>query len=142
MKLIEYIPLLICFSFFSCQDKEQTLKQQYISIGRMIYLDKCSNCHQENGNGLGKLYPPLNKSDFLMNEPAKVACLIKYGLRGEITVNGTVYNQEMPNNIKITPVEIAQLITYMTHSWDNKKNRVFVSKERVKKELEAEGCAN
>ncbi|MEM6522979.1 MAG: c-type cytochrome, partial [Bacteroidota bacterium] len=31
------------------------------------YLQHCSSCHQKNGEGLARLYPPLADSDYLEN---------------------------------------------------------------------------
>ena len=39
--------------------------------GAIIYQKKCVRCHQENGEGKLKKYPPLAKSDFLRNNRAK-----------------------------------------------------------------------
>ena len=127
--------LIVIFLFTSCQDEETTLRQQYFSIGRMIYQDKCANCHQQNGNGLGQIYPPLNNSDYFLNEPVKTACVIKYGTSEEITVNGKNFNQEMPNNQELSAIQIAQLITYIGNAWENKGENRLVSKEEVSRVL-------
>ncbi len=51
-------------------DREYQLKlDNYFLAGKRSYEVKCSNCHQSEGQGLGKLYPPLAKSDYLLADP-------------------------------------------------------------------------
>ena len=100
--------------------KTKTRMQQYYRIGKNLYLTHCSNCHQADGKGLGKLYPPLAKSDYLMKDPIRTACIIKNGIQGELEVNGVVYNQPMPAHDNLTNIEIAEIITYISNSWGNK----------------------
>src|SRR5688572_19124507 len=60
--------------------------QQYYVQGEQLYLTQCSNCHQENGKGLGLLFPPLNQSDFVDTNLDKVICIMKHGISGELIV--------------------------------------------------------
>lgn len=64
------------------------------------------------GEGLGRLIPPLKGTDF-MERDSLLACIIKNGLSGEIEVNGVVYNQPMPGIPQLTNIEIAQITTYL-----------------------------
>lgn len=38
---------------------------------------------------------------------------MKYGMQGEILVNGVMYNQRMPGVASLSDLEIAQLATYL-----------------------------
>lgn len=98
----------------------KTRMQQYYRMGKTLYITHCTNCHQADGKGLGTLYPPLAKSDYLMKDPVKTVCLIKNGIQGEIVVNGITYNQPMPAHDNLTNIEIAEIITYISNSWGNK----------------------
>lgn len=97
-------------------DQKET---QYYSNGRRLYKTICQNCHMENGEGLGRLIPPLAKSDYLKNHRTDLARIIKYGLHGPIIVNGTEFNQPMPANPKLTDIEIAEILTYVGNTWGN-----------------------
>lgn len=92
---------------------------QYKVQGKQLYKTHCANCHQENGEGLAKLYPPLAKSDYLMGDLKRAACIIKNGMNKEIVVNGTTFHQMMPANEALTPLEIAEILTYISNSWEN-----------------------
>lgn len=108
--------------------------QQYMVKGQDLFSIYCANCHQSNGQGLAQLYPPLAKSDYLMADLPRAACIIKNGLQSEILVNGVKFNQMMPPN-NLTPIEIAEILTYITNSWGN--NAGISATSEVTKWLEA-----
>jgi len=101
--------------------------------GKKLYQQKCQNCHGADGNGIEKLMPPLNNSHWMANHQDKLPCIIKLGMGGKITVNGTDYNRQMPANEKLTEFEIANIINYINHAWDN--DLPFRSPEWVQEKL-------
>lgn len=105
---------------------QSTKFSQYMVVGQDLYLQHCSNCHQVDGKGLAKLYPPLAKSDYLKENLVKSICSMKYGMIGEIEVNGVTYNQNMPGNPSLTPLEIAEISTYINNSWGNERGIVTI----------------
>ncbi len=86
---------------------------QYLSEGKRLYGLYCANCHQPDGSGLARLYPPLKNSDYMLLNRDKVICGMRYGQQGEIVVNGVVFNQPMPANLSITDLELAEIATYI-----------------------------
>jgi mono/diheme cytochrome c family protein len=114
------MPFLLCFSLFvsllACQSEHDIKKQKYITEGQRLYKLNCANCHQTNGAGLAALYPPLANSDYLANKDA-VICLIKYGLQGEIVVNGKRYNRPMPAQAQLSDLEVAEITTFLYDRW-------------------------
>jgi len=99
--------------------REKMYYEQYMVQGRILYKQHCANCHKEEGSGLGRLIPPLAGADYMLNDIPRTACIIKYGMEGEIVVNGVDYNQAMPANNQLTDIEIAQITTYVSNSWNN-----------------------
>jgi len=100
---------------------EMSKYAKYMVQGKTLYNTYCSNCHQIDGTGLGKVYPPLKQADYLLNDVERAICITKYGMEGEIIVNGTNYNQKMAGLSELTDLEIAEIITYITNSWGNVK---------------------
>jgi cytochrome c551 len=98
--------------------------QQYFVRGEKLYFKYCANCHQKNGAGLGRIYPPLNKSDYMDNSFEEVLCLLRHGKKGELIVNGVNFNQPMPGIPTLTDLEVAELATYIYNSWDHHKGSV------------------
>ncbi|MBS1949531.1 MAG: hypothetical protein OJF59_001426 [Cytophagales bacterium] len=104
--------LLMC----CCTSKDMKF-QQYFAQGQNLYETHCSNCHQKNGQGLGRLYPPLAGSDYLKNNFEASICLMKYGTSGEISVKGIQFNKPMPGVPSLTELELAEILTYITNAW-------------------------
>lgn len=100
--------------------------QQYFNQGEQLYALHCSNCHQKTGTGLGRVYPPLNASDFVDTRYEEVICLIRHGRSGELTVNGKLFNQAMPP-MKLSDLEIAEIATYIYNSWGRSRGLMEVS---------------
>ncbi len=98
--------------------RDEIRLKQYMVQGAKIYSTYCANCHQTDGKGLAALYPPLAGSDYLMEDFARAACIIKNGQAKEIVVNGVTYSQLMPGN-PITNLEVAEVLTYVANSWGN-----------------------
>ncbi len=100
----------------------KTLEEQ-LKSGKAIYLSTCAACHQPDGKGISGVFPPLAASDFFNKDPKRAASIVKNGLSGKITVNGQQYNSVM-TALGLSDVEIANVLTYVSHSWGNNK-KVF-----------------
>jgi len=108
-------------------------ERQYFSNGRGLYEVHCASCHMDQGQGLGMLIPPLAKADYLMEDVPRAARFIKYGLNGQVVVNGKTYEQPMPANARLTSLEIAEILTFVSNSWGNAHGGVTI--EEVEKAL-------
>jgi len=108
---------------FSCRQK-QVIWQQYMAQGESLYNKNCSNCHQKEGTGLGKLYPPLQGSDYLAGNLPTVLCMMKYGNTSQLTVNGVYYNMKMKGNPTLTDLELAEIATYVYNRWGGREEIV------------------
>lgn len=100
--------------------KEGTLtKETQIASGKRLYMGTCSTCHQEEGQGLEGVFPPLAKSDYLMADKRRAIATILNGLSGAITVNGKPYNSVMPPMSQLADDEIANILTFVLNSFGN-----------------------
>ena len=100
---------------------------QYMVEGEKLYNLNCGNCHQHNGQGLGRVFPPLNNSGYMEANLDQVICLIKNGQRGEMVVNGVTFNEPMPGTPHLTNLELAEITTYIYNSWNHKKGMITVN---------------
>ena len=89
-------------------------------------MNHCSNCHQKDGSGLCRVYPPLDTSDYMKNHFKEVICIIRNGARGEMTVNGKQYNQTMPGIPNLSDLEVAEIATYIYNTWSHERGLVEV----------------
>ncbi len=121
--LILLLPFTFILTTFllSCQSEAEIEYKRYYIQGMNIYQTQCKNCHAENGEGLGALFPPLKEADYLKKNKNQLACVIQYGLKGLIVVNKKMYNNGMPAQAQLAPIEIAEVITYVTNSFGNQQ---------------------
>lgn len=85
--------------------------------GEKLYKENCGNCHGGKGEGLRKLIPPLAGTDYVPTHFEQVPCIIRYGIKGNITVNGQLYNQPMPGLPALEADEIKAIMDYMVSEW-------------------------
>ena len=102
--------------------------------GAILYTNFCTNCHMEDGSGLQGLIPPLAQADYLQKYPEKLPCIIRYGLKDTIIVNGQTYSQEMAGIPELNEVEIGNIINYINHAWGNENP--FVPPKQIEEYLE------
>ena len=124
--------LFISILFVSCQDAEELKTEQYYVEGLRLYALHCANCHQENGEGMSSLYPPLKGSNLISNKQL-VPCIIRYGMKDTIIVNGKQFSRPMPANPKLTEIEIAEIVTFLNVKWG--KDSTYTHIDMVKQAL-------
>lgn len=105
-------PLLFSSFLLSCE-------QQPYQMGERLYKTHCANCHMDQGEGLGVLIPPLAGSDYLAGNRDKLACMVRYGLKDTIVVNGKTYAEQMIGNEKLNDIQIVNVVNYVLQSWGN-----------------------
>ena len=94
-----------------------------IALGKQIYFRTCFACHQSEGQGIANAFPPLAKSDYLNEDVNRAIGIVLHGKTGEIIVNGSKYNNVMTAQT-LTDEEVANVLTFIYNSWDNKKTEV------------------
>jgi mono/diheme cytochrome c family protein len=120
----------LCFVLLtSCEERER------FPQGKILYENFCANCHMEDGSGLEGVIPTLVNADWVRENQLAIPCAIRYGMAGEITVNGRVYNAEMPGAPKLHEFEITNIINYINTSWGN--DIPLLKHEQVREQLEA-----
>lgn len=128
--LFAFVLIILSASLISNQKTNYTTDplQESIQRGSYIYTDFCINCHMPNGEGVEEVYPPLAKSDYLMNNREESIKGLKYGQEGEIIVNGKTYNGFMAP-LGLSDDEVADVMNYITNSWGNKNDKMITKEE-------------
>ncbi len=103
---------------------QQLPKEQQIEAGKTLYLGTCSTCHQLDGNGTARVFPPLAKSDYVAGDKKRVIETVLNGLKGEVTVNGALFNSVMPSWSHLPDDAIANILTYVLNSFGNAGGQV------------------
>lgn len=122
--------MLLGIWFYSSRSGEARVKR-----GSLLYAEHCAACHGNSGEGLRRLIPPLSRTDYVRNNPEKLACIIKYGIRGPITVNGISYNGAMEGIGRLEADEIRDIINYIRISGNGEKEEY--SLKEVRSQLDA-----
>ena len=119
-------------------------REQQIKAGEVLFKGTCSACHQDQGQGIPGVFPPLAGSDFLVADKERAIGIALNGLTGKVTVNGKGYDSVMPPMSQLNDDEIANILTFALNSWGN--NGGTISSEQVKamraKTRRTEGAAH
>lgn len=116
----------------SCRSSEELKTEQYFVTGQQLYMTHCANCHQMEGKGMSNLYPPIAGSS-IISDKARLACIVQYGMSDTILVNGKKFSRPMPPNPKLTEIEIAEIVSFVSMKWG--KDSVYTPIEFVHKAL-------
>ena len=116
---------LLIWSFNSRNDtshyvdfsQEKSLEKS-IEDGKAVYSGFCMRCHLGQGEGVEGVYPPLANSNWLSEKRKESIKSIKYGLKGEIVVNGQTYNNNM-SSMGLTDREVADVMNYIMNDFGN-----------------------
>jgi len=115
--------LLLLLVISSCGDNpvqpedNNTTSTQSKASGADIYNSRCISCHQATGEGMGSVYPPLAKSDYLADKGKTISAVVN-GLSGDITVNGKTFSSAMPAQ-PLNDEEAAAVLNYVYSNWQN-----------------------
>ena len=120
-----YLGIVCSLGFFLFQDNDLNAS---IKRGKIVYEDFCVTCHLPNGEGVENTFPPLANSDYLMKNREASIRGVKYGQRGELEVNGVIYNNTMMP-MGLADEEIADVMNYVYNSWGNKNSEMVTAEE-------------
>ncbi|MBN8246892.1 MAG: nitrite reductase, copper-containing [Verrucomicrobia bacterium] len=104
-------------------------KNVQMEKGKRVYMQTCFACHQPTGLGLPGVFPPLARSDYLMQDKDRSIRAIVKGLSGPITVNGKPFTGVMPP-VALADEQVANVLTYIRNSWGNTGDPVSVDEVR------------
>ncbi|MGF1483088.1 MAG: c-type cytochrome [Opitutales bacterium] len=90
-----------------------------LARGETLYNQNCVTCHQADGNGVAGNFPPLNGSEWVGGDPARITKIVLNGLAGPIEVKGNEYNAAMVGYDFWRDRDIAAAVSYVRNSWEN-----------------------
>lgn len=124
--LFSAVGAAILFAFISQVNipKSDTIRQVKQLTGNQLYKKHCGTCHQADGKGVRGMFPPLSGNEKITGTSAELIRIVLFGMEGPIVVNGRDYNQLMPPQNYLTDKQIADILTYVRSSWDNKASAV------------------
>lgn len=98
-------------------------------LGEQVYGNNCSSCHQQSGEGLPGVFPPLRGNPAVLAEDATdhITAVIA-GVANKV-IDGVSYAAPMPPFSALSDEEVAAVVNHERRSWGN--NAVIVSAEDV-----------
>ena len=91
--------------------------------GAELYVH-CMGCHQADGRGLRRFYPPLAGSERVLGSPDPLIAIILHGMEGPLELDGVRYDQQMPPAPFVSNDDIAAVASYIRTAWDNDASTV------------------
>ncbi len=93
------------------------------TLGQRVYLRNCAVCHQPDGQGIPRQYPPLAGSEWVLSQEwrgdAHLVSILLHGVEGALVVRGQVYNSAMPAWKILRDEDLAAVLNYLRTSWGN-----------------------
>jgi nitrite reductase (NO-forming) len=95
-----------------------TNREERLVRGKAVYAAICIACHQPEGQGIPRAFPPLAKSDYLNADSKRAISTVMHGLTGKVSVNGEAYESIMPA-LGLDDEKIANVLTFVYAQWGN-----------------------
>lgn len=122
-KIFCFLPLCLLFSCGPSGQSESDESEEFpvnskYALGKEVYDRSCVVCHMKDGNGLESTFPPLAKSDYLLENPSRALKQVIYGSAEKMIVNGVEYSGIMPAQ-DVTEEEAIEVVNYILNAWGN-----------------------
>ncbi len=88
-----------------------------------LYRQSCAACHRAQGEGMGRLAPPLAGNEILFKDRRYALLVVLHGLEGEIKVGDRSFDGQMPPTAHLRDEQVAAIINYILTAWGNDKHR-------------------
>lgn len=118
LKLLSMLSLSAVACMFSAQAAVD------ITAGQSSYLRHCQACHQADGSGMPRVFPPLAGNSHV-SDAEHVAKTIIHGMSGPLTVNGVDYNGAMPPMAYISDEEVSNIVAYVMLQWSEEESSLM-----------------
>jgi mono/diheme cytochrome c family protein len=95
--------------------------------GKVIYEKNCLTCHQANGGGVPRMNPPLVNAAFVNGDKNKLIQWVLLGSTEKVPIDGKYYSNNMPAQATLKDKDIADVLTFIRNSFENKASQVTPS---------------
>ena len=125
MKAIVYLFLtgFICTFSMAMHAQSPALS---MNRGKAIYSKHCLSCHQVDGGGVPHMNPPLIKTSYVLGDKLRLIKVVLQGFPNPVDIDGGSYSNTMAAHDFLKDQEIADVLTYVRNSFENKAAPVKV----------------
>jgi mono/diheme cytochrome c family protein len=113
------------------QAKPQTPLAAQLARGKKIYQVQCLTCHQVDGTGVMNMNPPLVKTTYVLGDKSALIKIVLEGMKTPLTIDDYEYHNVMPPHTTMNDQEIADVLTFIRHSFGNKATPVTAAEVKA-----------
>jgi mono/diheme cytochrome c family protein len=110
---------------------QQTPLAASLARGKKIYQQQCLTCHQVDGTGVMNMNPPLVKTTYVLGDKSALIKIVLEGMKTPLTIDDYEYHNVMPPHTTMTDLEIADVLTFVRHSFGNKASAVTAAEVKA-----------
>ncbi len=85
--------------------------------GQKLFVEQCARCHQQEGQGIPGLYPPLRDVTGLWTQRDRPIRALLAGRSGPVEVDGRLFDHVMPTHGYLANETIAATLTFLLQEW-------------------------
>jgi mono/diheme cytochrome c family protein len=101
------------------QTKQDNSLAASMARGQKLYQVQCLTCHQIDGTGVMNMNPPLVKTTYVLGDKAALIKIVLEGMKTPLTIDDNEFHNVMPPHTTMSDQEIADVLTYVRHSFGN-----------------------
>lgn len=102
------------------EEEVETPAQAQMDAGKAVFVDSCAACHQTDGKGVPRMFPPLaGNPNVQQKDPTTILRVILDGMQTVTTASRPTPSTMPAFDWKLTDAEIAAVATYVRNAWDN-----------------------
>lgn len=116
--------LVPCFSIAGMMMMFTQPDKATMERGKKIYATYCMTCHQADGGGVPNLNPPLEKTSYVVGSKTRLIQIVLKGMNTHEDIDGESYSNTMAPFNYLTDQQIADVLTYVRNSFNNKASAV------------------
>ena len=96
------------------------------------YSEVCASCHQQAGEGIENVFPPLAGSEWVTGRAIVPIAIVLHGLEGEIEVRRKKYNGAMMAwGGVLNDEDLAETLTYARSQWGNRATPITAAQVKA-----------
>lgn len=115
---------LIGIIFFTGCGSGGGISEAKMENGKKVYQTYCQSCHMDDGAGVPRMNAPLIGSQYAAGDKEKLISSVLLGSAAFANDPGRKYQNKMPSLANLTDQEIADVLTYIRNSFNNKGSAI------------------
>ena len=96
------------------------ISEATMESGKKVYHTYCQSCHMEDGAGVPGMNGPLIGSQYIAGDKEKLISIVLHGSAAFANEPERKYQNTMPSLANLTDQEIADVLTFVRNSFNNK----------------------